>query len=204
MQDFPDSQSWSPRIVADPVHADDSIHLSFVCDSNASIANERGPNDPILPREPCTSEVEEIIPEVPRGPIKLKEEESIRDSQTQRHAERFERTRLRRAERFERTRFALRSMGGAAIGSATTTVGSSFFLLFCTLQVFSKLGSIAIAVTFLSILYALLPLPAILIEAGPLGSGTRGSIERIKNAIAPAQSRHHDQDYGSAGTSVQE
>jgi hypothetical protein len=84
-------------------------------------------------------------------------------------------------ERFERTRFALQRMGGASLGSATTTVGSSFFLLFCTLQVFTKLGTVVIAVTFLSILYALLPLPAILIYAGPLQPGIKPICEFLED-----------------------
>merc|ERR1719399_1514782 len=85
-------------------------------------------------------------------------------------------------ERFERTRFALQRMGGAALGSATTTVGSSFFLLFCTLQVFTKLGAVVIAVTFLSILFALLPLPAILVYGGPLRPGIKPIIQFVMGA----------------------
>jgi hypothetical protein len=72
-------------------------------------------------------------------------------------------TSLRRA----RTRMAVLHVGGATMSSAVSTMGSSMFLLFCTMNIFVKLGSVVIAVTFLSIVFALVPLPALLLKVGP-------------------------------------
>lgn len=77
----------------------------------------------------------------------------------------------RQARRLQRASFALRSIGGAALGSAATTVGCAFFLLFCTLYIFKVLGGVAIAVTLLSILTALVNLPAALLSCGPVDPG---------------------------------
>eukprot|EP00928_Gymnodinium_smaydae_P023610 TRINITY_DN19419_c0_g6_i1.p1 TRINITY_DN19419_c0_g6~~TRINITY_DN19419_c0_g6_i1.p1 ORF type:complete len:1724 (-),score=278.13 TRINITY_DN19419_c0_g6_i1:77-5248(-) len=71
-----------------------------------------------------------------------------------------------------RSSFAVRSIGGAAIGSAITSVGSSVFLLFCTLTIFRKLGGVVLIVTMLSILTALIPLPALLFLCGPKEPGS--------------------------------
>merc|ERR1719277_1716244 len=71
------------------------------------------------------------------------------------------------AIRQQRTFFALRSLGTAALGSAITTGGCSIFLLFCALTIFNKLGGVVLAVTVMSILMALGPLPAALLWAGP-------------------------------------
>lgn len=83
-------------------------------------------------------------------------------------------------ERFERTRFSLQRMGGAALGSALTTLGTAFFLLFCTLQIFKKLGSVIFTVTCLAIIFALTPLPAALIYAGPLWPGFAPLIDKAR------------------------
>jgi predicted RND superfamily exporter protein len=72
-----------------------------------------------------------------------------------------------RQRRRARTRMAILHVGGATMSSAMSTVGSSMFLLFCTLNIFVKLGSVVIAVTFLSIVFSLLPLPALLMTVGP-------------------------------------
>jgi hypothetical protein len=57
---------------------------------------------------------------------------------------------------------------GSAIGSATfCTVGSSIFLLICTLQIFVKLGCVIIVVVALSLIFTLIALPAVLIVVGP-------------------------------------
>jgi len=74
--------------------------------------------------------------------------------------------------RFQRTTFAMQSIGGAALGSAATTAGSAFFLVFCTLTIFQRLGSMCLIVTLLSILTALVPLPAGLMLFAPLRPGT--------------------------------
>eukprot|EP00928_Gymnodinium_smaydae_P028734 TRINITY_DN21845_c0_g1_i1.p1 TRINITY_DN21845_c0_g1~~TRINITY_DN21845_c0_g1_i1.p1 ORF type:complete len:1626 (-),score=376.65 TRINITY_DN21845_c0_g1_i1:221-5098(-) len=64
---------------------------------------------------------------------------------------------------------ALQLMTNAVLGSAVTTLGSSFFLFFCTMQIFVKLALVLFTVTFLSGLFALLVLPAMLLCVGPLG-----------------------------------
>jgi hypothetical protein len=77
------------------------------------------------------------------------------------------------ALRYQRTGFALKSLGSAALGSAITTCGCSVFLLFCTLTIFQKLGGVVLAVTVMSIVTALGPLPAMLLMCGPLDPGRR-------------------------------
>jgi predicted RND superfamily exporter protein len=72
-------------------------------------------------------------------------------------------TRLRRSK----TRIAVLHVGGATMSSAVSTMGSSVFLLFCTMNIFVKLGAVVIAVTLLSIIFALIPLQALLMECGP-------------------------------------
>eukprot|EP00931_Biecheleriopsis_adriatica_P056919 TRINITY_DN3375_c0_g1_i1.p1 TRINITY_DN3375_c0_g1~~TRINITY_DN3375_c0_g1_i1.p1 ORF type:complete len:1152 (+),score=185.49 TRINITY_DN3375_c0_g1_i1:103-3558(+) len=74
--------------------------------------------------------------------------------------------------RLERTRFALRTIGMAALGSANTTIGCSLPLLFCTITIFVKLGTVVLVVTVLSIMAAFGPLPAVLMWIGPLKPGT--------------------------------
>lgn len=71
------------------------------------------------------------------------------------------------AIRYRRTEFALKSMGGGALGSAVTTAGCAAFLLVCTLTIFQRLGSVVLMVTLLSIGAALVPLPAALLCLGP-------------------------------------
>lgn len=73
--------------------------------------------------------------------------------------------------RFQRTTYAMQSIGGAALGSAATTAGSAFFLVFCTLTIFQRLGSMCLIVTLLSILTALVPLPAGLMLFAPIRPG---------------------------------
>merc|ERR1712151_850608 len=74
-------------------------------------------------------------------------------------------------KRYKRTKFALKSIGGAALGSAVTTAGCSVFLLFCKMTIFKKLGGVVLAVTTMSIVTALGPLPAFLYMCGPLEPG---------------------------------
>jgi len=75
------------------------------------------------------------------------------------------------AVRYRRTAFALKSMGGPAMGSAATAAGCSVFLLCCTLTIFQRLGAVVLVVTFLSLLTALGPLPAALLWFGPTSPG---------------------------------
>jgi hypothetical protein len=64
---------------------------------------------------------------------------------------------------------ALEKMSSAVAGSALTTLGSSFFLFFCTMAIFVKLASVLFAVTFFACLFALVALPSALLVAGPIG-----------------------------------
>jgi len=66
-----------------------------------------------------------------------------------------------------RVRLAVWKIGGAALGSAATTLGASVFLLFCTMRIFTKLGIVVCAVTILSVVFALAVFPALLMVAGP-------------------------------------
>lgn len=73
--------------------------------------------------------------------------------------------------RIERVDYSLRTIGMAALGSANTTVACSVPMVFCTLTIFNKLGGVVLVVTVLSILMALVPLPSLLLCAGPLEPG---------------------------------
>jgi len=46
-------------------------------------------------------------------------------------------------------------------------MGCAAFLLPCQLAVFTKIGSVVMAVTIYAIIYTLLPLPALLMQCGP-------------------------------------
>jgi predicted RND superfamily exporter protein len=73
----------------------------------------------------------------------------------------------RSLSREERVSEACRRIGGAMVGSAISTLGSAFFLFFCTMVVFVKMGLVIFAVTALSITFALVVLPAMLATCGP-------------------------------------
>mmetsp|Transcript_18194 Transcript_18194/g.31952 ORF Transcript_18194/g.31952 Transcript_18194/m.31952 type:complete len:1478 (+) Transcript_18194:76-4509(+) len=75
----------------------------------------------------------------------------------------------RSTERFERAKYALERIGGSIVGSALTTMGSACFLLPCVMHVFFKLGAVVCGVTFYAVVFALIPLPAILMCIGPCG-----------------------------------
>jgi hypothetical protein len=76
-------------------------------------------------------------------------------------------------KRYQRTLYAMKSIAGATVGSAVTTIGSSFFLLFCSILLFKKLGGVVISVTLLSVYAGLITLPAMLLMAGPLHPGSQ-------------------------------
>jgi hypothetical protein len=80
---------------------------------------------------------------------------------------------LRRAK----TRMAILHVGGATLSSAVSTIGSSFFLLFCTMNIFKQLGAVVITVTLLSIVFALVPLQALLMLAG----STKTCLQRLRD-----------------------
>eukprot|EP00929_Paragymnodinium_shiwhaense_P066544 TRINITY_DN33387_c0_g1_i1.p1 TRINITY_DN33387_c0_g1~~TRINITY_DN33387_c0_g1_i1.p1 ORF type:complete len:1235 (-),score=180.33 TRINITY_DN33387_c0_g1_i1:186-3890(-) len=73
--------------------------------------------------------------------------------------------------RLSRVNFALTSIGGATLGSGVTTAGASFFLLFSRLTVFERLGGMCMVVTLVSVIFALIPLPAFLSIIGPRQPG---------------------------------
>merc|ERR1740129_1845133 len=83
----------------------------------------------------------------------------------------------------------MNSMASAVIGSTITTLGSSFFLLFCTMAIFVKLALVLFAVTFFAMVFSLAALPSVLLCIGPLGiCGSCGKAEmvqgmRIKNSF---------------------
>jgi len=66
-----------------------------------------------------------------------------------------------------RTKMAIAHIGTSVLSSAISTIGSSIFLLFCTMVIFVKLGAVLLTVTFLSIVCALVALPALLMLVGP-------------------------------------
>jgi len=90
---------------------------------------------------------------------------------------------LRRA----RALMAVQRIGLATLSSAISTVGSSVVLFFCTILVFSKLAAVLTTVTVLSILVALITLPAILMVAGPSALPCYKRIPRefLAKAMAP-------------------
>jgi len=69
--------------------------------------------------------------------------------------------------RKHRTKLAIVHIGTAVLSSAMSTLGSSVFLLCCTMIIFVKLGSVVICVTMMSILCALVALPSFLMVMGP-------------------------------------
>mmetsp|Transcript_932 Transcript_932/g.1616 ORF Transcript_932/g.1616 Transcript_932/m.1616 type:complete len:1344 (-) Transcript_932:92-4123(-) len=69
--------------------------------------------------------------------------------------------------RKSRATMSLVHIGGAVLSSAISTMGSSIFLLCCTMIIFVKLGAVVIAVTLLSVTFALMVLPAMLMLCGP-------------------------------------
>lgn len=78
--------------------------------------------------------------------------------------------------RAERVRFALYRMGRSTVGSAMTTLGCSLFLFFCTLRFFVKFGTVIFSVTTLSVIYALVLLPALLMLCGPINVACCGCL----------------------------
>eukprot|EP00439_Symbiodinium_sp_Y106_P036328 s6179_g4.t1 len=88
----------------------------------------------------------------------------------------------RSAERFERSKYALERIGGSIVGSALTTIGSACFLLPCTMHVFFKLGAVVCGVTAYAVVFALVPLPAVLMCFGPCGHDFRSILELIGRA----------------------
>lgn len=63
--------------------------------------------------------------------------------------------------------YALTAVCSAVVGCAATTVGSAFFLFFCTIQFFVKLAAIMFSMTLFSLVAGLSGLPVALLCCGP-------------------------------------
>lgn len=63
---------------------------------------------------------------------------------------------------------ALRDMTAPVFGSALTTLGATCFLFLCTMLVFVRIAVLLFAVTFFSLVFALVGLPAALLCFGPV------------------------------------
>jgi len=94
---------------------------------------------------------------------------------------------MHREIRRERTTHAIKSIGGAVVGSALTTAGASAFLVACNLTLFNKLGAMCLAVTLFSVVIALGPLPAALFLFGPSEPGCPCTRRRAR--AGPTQQR---------------
>jgi len=66
-------------------------------------------------------------------------------------------------------RSALTQTGTSVLAASITTLGASFFLFFCYIQVFVKIGIVIAANTFLSIFFALFFFAPLLMLCGPIG-----------------------------------
>jgi len=98
--------------------------------------------------------------------------------------------------REEAVRSSLQVMTSAVLGSAVTTLGSSFFLFFTTLVIFYKLASVLFAVTFFAAAFALIALPSALLVAGPLGLCGCGCI--LDRLPTNSQQALTDEEYDEA------
>jgi len=83
--------------------------------------------------------------------------------------------------------YAMESMASAVVGSAVTTLGSSFFLFFCTMAIFVKLASVLFAVTFFAMVFSVVVLPAALLYIGPLGVCGCGAIGEMVDGAGDAR-----------------
>lgn len=71
------------------------------------------------------------------------------------------------ATTYLRVRSALTQTGVSITGAAITTIGSSFFLLFCDIKIFVQFGQVSMMSLLVALLIAVLFLPAVLILVGP-------------------------------------
>ena len=69
--------------------------------------------------------------------------------------------------RVNRITHAIQHIGPSIINASGTTICSVFALLFCTIEVFTKVGEILVLSCSISILYSLVPLVAVLSVIGP-------------------------------------
>mmetsp|Transcript_25377 Transcript_25377/g.46000 ORF Transcript_25377/g.46000 Transcript_25377/m.46000 type:complete len:1626 (+) Transcript_25377:95-4972(+) len=85
----------------------------------------------------------------------------------QEHMDQSDKSLTKKERRREAVSHTMKCMAGAVVGSAVTTLGSSFFLFFCTLVIFVKLATVLFAVTFFAMVFATVGLPAALLVCGP-------------------------------------
>jgi len=98
-----------------------------------------------------------------------------------------------------RTRLAVLRVGGAIFSSTVSTIGSSTFLLFCTLNIFIRLGLVIIAVVILSLVSTLIVLPAVLLLIGPKPNPCYKRIpaelfEKLRRRVRPSTSATESKD----------
>merc|ERR1711871_1898798 len=70
-------------------------------------------------------------------------------------------------ERRRRVIASLTSVGISVLNASATTVMSCFVLIFCTVQIFQKVGVIMLTASAVSITATIVPLPAVLTKYGP-------------------------------------
>jgi len=78
------------------------------------------------------------------------------------------------SSKYERTAKALGEIGPSVIAGACTTVGSSVFLLCCTITLFTKFGVVLAVNMTIAVLYALVWLPCALMLFGPVQNACCG------------------------------
>jgi hypothetical protein len=71
------------------------------------------------------------------------------------------------SDRFAKTRQALLQAGSAVFSAGVTSFGAGLFILLCSIQVFVQFGMVVILNTFLSLLFGLCFLSALLMIIGP-------------------------------------
>jgi predicted RND superfamily exporter protein len=91
--------------------------------------------------------------------------------------------------RVERTKNAVLITGGTAMNQCLKTLGCSFFLLFATLRMFSKLGTVIFVVTLVSMALTFVVYPALLATFGPKNDAASNTL-LIRKARQKIQSRN--------------
>jgi hypothetical protein len=98
----------------------------------------------------------------------------------------------RREERIARVCLALSLSTRSIMNSAGSTVVASLPLLFCTITIFPRLGSIIIVVTLASLFMSLIVLPATLMVAGPMPRKDGLRCGAVCRTPPQATALHHD------------
>lgn len=119
---------------------------------------------------------------------------SVKDRENKKKSNRQIMQTNRGAERFERAKYALERIGPSVVGSALTTIGSASFLLPCTVHVFTKLGAVVCGVTVYAVVFALVPLPALLMCIGPCGHDFKSLLSLFSRAAHHFMPEDDDED----------